>query len=196
MARSTTCAFLAFLALAPPAGAQQAPAATSGRPDGSARSPYAPAAAFVQAGRSSGADALTAGLLWPLRPPQELASGGWWSAQLEASLGRWASRRTDERGRTVSTQVGLMPSLRYRFAGLPSLFVEAGFGVNAIAPVFGNGGGRFSTVFNFGEQLGIGLRTADGALEWSLRYQHFSNGGFKKPNPGEDFVQLRLSLAL
>jgi len=194
MARSSSAVFLALLAL--PAAAQQAPAETGARPDSSGRSPYAPLSGFVQAGRSSGADALTAGLLWSLRPPQALASGGWWSAQLEASLGRWASRHADERGRTVSTQVGLAPSLRYRFASLPSLFVEAGFGVNAIAPVFGTGAGRFSTVFNFGEQLGIGLRTADGALEWSLRYQHFSNGGIKKPNPGEDFVQLRLSLRL
>jgi hypothetical protein len=26
-----------------------------------------------------------------------------------------------------------------------------------------------------------------------LRLQHFSNAGIKKPNPGEDFLQLRLS---
>ena len=27
--------------------------------------------------------------------------------------------------------------------------------------------------------------------EWSLRFQHFSNGRIKNPNPGENFLQFR-----
>jgi lipid A 3-O-deacylase len=30
-----------------------------------------------------------------------------------------------------------------------------------------------------------------GKNEISLRLQHFSNGGIKKPNPGENFVRVR-----
>ncbi|KDD61989.1 lipid A 3-O-deacylase domain protein [Bordetella bronchiseptica OSU553] len=32
------------------------------------------------------------------------------------------------------------------------------------------------------------------AYEVSLRVQHFSNAGIKKPNPGENFMFLRFSL--
>jgi Lipid A 3-O-deacylase (PagL) len=32
---------------------------------------------------------------------------------------------------------------------------------------------------------------ADGEHELALRLQHFSNGGIRRPNPGETFLQLR-----
>jgi hypothetical protein len=51
---------------------------------------------------------------------------------------------------------------------------------------------RFSTRFNFGDHLAVGLRFGPrGEHGVALRLQHFSNGGIEKPNPGEDFLQLR-----
>ena len=51
---------------------------------------------------------------------------------------------------------------------------------------------RFSTTFNFGDHLAVGRNFGQRSEhELSLRLQHFSNGGIKHPNPGEDFIQLR-----
>lgn len=51
---------------------------------------------------------------------------------------------------------------------------------------------RFSTSFNFGDHIGVGLPLGEGdRQEVVLRIQHFSNGGIKRTNPGENFLQLR-----
>ena len=53
----------------------------------------------------------------------------------------------------------------------------------------------FSTRFNFASHLGVGVRLgAQQQHEWLLRVQHVSNAGLKKPNPGENFLQLRYAL--
>jgi lipid A 3-O-deacylase len=56
---------------------------------------------------------------------------------------------------------------------------------------------RCSTAFNFGDDLGLCQGSAaGGGWEWSLRFQHFSNAGIERPNPGEDFLQLHVLLPL
>ncbi len=71
-------------------------------------------------------------------------------------------------------------------------FVEGGIGANTIGPLYRNDDKRFSTAFNFGDRVGIGRRFGDrGRHEISMRVEHFSNGGIKKPNPGENFLQLQ-----
>jgi lipid A 3-O-deacylase len=40
--------------------------------------------------------------------------------------------------------------------------------------------------------LGYTLGGPDGKQEIGLRWSHTSNAGLKKPNPGQDFLQLRL----
>ena len=87
-------------------------------------------------------------------------------------------------------QYGVTPFLRYTISN--GLFVEAGIGVNAITPIFRSRDHQFSTTFNFVDHLGFGLRFgASRENEISLRVQHFSNAGIKKPNPGQDFAVLR-----
>ena len=50
----------------------------------------------------------------------------------------------------------------------------------------------FSTAFQFTEVLGVGRSFCEnGKHELTLRLQHFSNAGIKKPNPGENFVRVR-----
>jgi hypothetical protein len=154
-----------------------------------------PSHVFAQAAWGDHSDALTAGLLWSWHDPRRAVTGGTWSGYTELSLGRWRARDGNG-GDALSAHAGLAPLLRYHFERWPKLFVEGAIGANVIAPVYRNGDKRFSTVFNFGEHLGFGFRSADGALELTLRYQHFSNVGFRKPNPGENFVQLRLSSLL
>jgi lipid A 3-O-deacylase len=51
---------------------------------------------------------------------------------------------------------------------------------------------QFSTHFNFADVLGAGRNFGEGQRhEVSLRLTHFSNGGFKHPNPGMNLVRLR-----
>jgi hypothetical protein len=46
-----------------------------------------------------------------------------------------------------------------------------------------------TTSFNFIDQAGFGLRVASGKLSWigGYRFQHISNAGRVKPNPGANF---------
>ena len=94
------------------------------------------------------------------------------------------------------TQLGVTPVLRlYPKALGRGLFAEVGIGVNLLAPVYRSDDKRFSTVFNFGDHLAVGKRFAGGG-ELSLRIQHFSNAGIRRPNPGENFVQVRYAWPL
>lgn len=117
------------------------------------------------------------------------------SAHLELTLGHWRARR---RGRDAdeSTQVGAAAVLRHALPNVPQWFVDASLGLNAVAPVFRRGEEEFTTVFNFSEHLGVGFRPAGSGWDWSLRYQHVSNGGIREPNPGQNVLQLRLSRLL
>lgn len=153
--------------------------------------PWQPHGAFVQGGISSGAHALVAGLVWPWGWHARSVVGsftGYW----ELNAGGWRSKGDEPHGRW-SAQIGLVPVLRLQPRGAGAgWFVEAGVGVNLIGPTYRARGRRFGSVFNFGEHVGVGRRFGEGqAHELMLRVQHFSNAGIKRPNPGEDFVQVR-----
>lgn len=169
-----------------------------------------PAAVAAQSRAGSGGDAVpdraalwigtapdtrsaSIGLHWDLPWRGTLGRRGNWSMYIEGSLGHW---RTEGSLSSV-TQLGAMPTLRYSFSGSAGLFVEAGLGVNLITPLYEARRREFSTQFQFNESLGLGWRS-QAARGWAvtLRYQHFSNSGIKKPNPGENFAQLHLSVDL
>ena len=98
--------------------------------------------------------------------------------------------------RTVFTQVGVIPTLRYRFDERQSAwFAEAGLGVSFLDGIYGTPDRIFSSRFNFSEVLALGRNFGPGGnMELALRLQHFSNGGIHQPNPGENFVQLRYTV--
>ena len=52
----------------------------------------------------------------------------------------------------------------------------------------------FSTRFQFGDHLGVGVRR--GQYDIGLRLQHLSNAGLRNPNPGVNFLQLHLAYEL
>lgn len=136
----------------------------------------------------------TVGVLWPWRSSW-LWAGGAWSGYWEAALGRWSTDGTDGRDRAWVTQFGVTPVFRYQKDRSPWFF-EAGVGVTFIAPIYRNPRKRFSTTFNFIEQLAVGRHFGgQGEHQLSLRVQHVSNGGIRHPNPGEDFIQLRYTRA-
>lgn len=156
---------------------------------------WRPSSTFVQLGSSEGSDSAAIGATWDWAWRGERRIGtltGYW----ELVLGQW--RDSPEEGRSWVSQVGITPVLRLYPAAWPAgWFVEAGIGVNIIAPKYRGDGEGFGTTFNFGDHLAVGVRFgAAGQHEVALRIQHFSNAGIKQPNPGENFVQLRYSRAL
>ncbi len=108
----------------------------------------------------------------------------------ELVIGEWFVHEAAAADRSHFTQFGVTPVLRYSFAGGP--FVEAGIGLDVIAPRFRDNQRVFSTKFNFADHAAVGTRFGTAlANEVSLRVEHFSNGGIRHPNPGQNFVELR-----
>lgn len=141
---------------------------------------------FVQGGVAEDAQSLTVGMSRDWRWQKQYRYGHI-SGQWQGEVARWHSDSQN------STQVGVTPAVRWRPNGWDDgWFVEGGIGLNVIFPKYDTRKKEFSTTFNFGDHIAIGKRFgADQQHEWSLRFQHFSNGRIKKPNPGENFLQFR-----
>lgn len=163
---------------------------------GASRSARVPAALFAQYGRATDTSSFTLGAHWHFSRGHWDLGCGLLTSHGEVELGRWQA--DDTRGHAYSTQIGFTPALRYWPAGtMTGWFVEGGIGANVISPHYHTAHKRFSTTFNFGDHLAVGYRPKSlQSWEWSLRFQHFSNADIEKPNPGADFVQLRLGLLL
>lgn len=154
---------------------------------------WSPDQLFVQSGFAEDAKALTAGAIWTTEWSRPFG-GGLLNLYWEVSFGRWSTEQPD--GSTRSswvTQLGVTPVLRWHPSGdTTRWYVEGGIGANVLLPVYRSREKEFSTTFNFGDHLAIGTPFGEqGRHEIALRLQHYSNAGIKRPNPGEDFVQVR-----
>src|SRR5262245_12968219 len=158
---------------------------------------WMPDKAFAQVGVAEDARMAVVGATWDVPALRGFALDNA-SGYVEASFGRWVSDVNDgTRSSAWVTQVGITPVLRWHPFQSPRWFTEAGIGVNLLAPIYRSTDKRFSTAFNFGDHVGIGVQFGDGfRQELSLRLQHFSNAGIKDPNPGENFLQLRYTTHL
>jgi lipid A 3-O-deacylase len=128
-------------------------------------------------------------LPWSFRQPvHEGALTSYWD--LFAS--HWRGPAIDD-GAHSYTQIGAIYTWRYRFdGGRSAWFAEGGVGGTLMDHLYKTPDRTFSTAFQFTEVLGVGRSFGEnGKHELTLRLQHFSNGGYKKPNPGENFVRLR-----
>ena len=75
--------------------------------------------------------------------------------------------------------------------GTIAFFVEASIGVRLLSHTRISPTRTLSTAFQFSDQLGLGVQWGrDARSTLGVRYQHISNAGIKKPNPGMDFVLL------
>jgi lipid A 3-O-deacylase len=149
---------------------------------------WRPSWIFVQAGVGRDVASAAAGASWDWQWHYDAAHARVTGAT-EVLIGNW---RADD-PRNDFTQAGITPVVRV----WPSKwdlgwFLEGGIGANAVTPHYENRGKQFSTVFQFGDHLGVGRRFG-AAMEHELvlRVEHFSNCGVSHPNPGENFLQLR-----
>lgn len=104
----------------------------------------------------------------------------------------WSSRMAnDERQR--SYVFGVLPTLRWRGdQGQSPWFAQVGTGLSLGTELYQSGDKRFSTRYNFATHLAVGTNFGDRREhELMLRLEHYSNAGIKRPNPGENFLQLR-----
>ncbi len=160
---------------------------------GSAFAGWAPSGAFVQAGGGENHLAsATLGAFWPWDWKTDVFGGqasGYW----EGSITHISARGTS--GRNTFTQIAAVPMLRYTFDGGRSpWFVEAGIGFTLTDRIYRTDKKAFSTTFNFSDNLVVGRSLGKGC-EISLRLQHVSNASIKRPNPGENFLQVRYSFS-
>jgi hypothetical protein len=114
------------------------------------------------------------------------------TAQTELMLNHWRAEDFGG-GHQGFTQVVLLPSLRMRLGqGRSPWFVEVGVGASWMDRKFVTPHKTFSTQWNFYDMLGVGYSLDDQRRhELGLRWVHVSNAGIRKPNPGQDLLQLR-----
>lgn len=162
-----------------------------------AETSYAPNGAFVQLGLAEGTQSATAGLTWRWNRQWTLGSGvvtGYWGAAISG----WRYTAADGDGYDKLGQLSFTPVVRYTPAGGSApWFIEGGIGVTYMNKVYVTDARAFSTRFNFGDQIAIGaVFGPQREYEVSLRFEHFSNADIDLPNPGQNFIQLRLSVPL
>lgn len=153
---------------------------------------------FVDGGRAAGDVGLASvgvQIPWAWHRP---FLGGELSGHWDAHVAHWrvpAGRA--EPGRRHWTQVALVPTLRLRFdGGRSAWFLEGGIGLSVLDGHYTTRHKTFSTRFNFTDHQGIGFNFGERRQhELMLVLRHVSNGGIRKPNPGENFMQVRYSRA-
>jgi lipid A 3-O-deacylase len=115
---------------------------------------------------------------------------GYW----DASLAQWrgtAYRNQPGQNQNI-TNVGFTPVLRFQRDDKKGWYVEGGIGLNLLSDLYDNDDNRLSTRFQFGDHIGAGY-VFDNKWEIGAKIQHFSNGGYKKPNSGVNFLQVKAS---
>jgi hypothetical protein len=157
--------------------------------------PSAAAPWMADAGRGNGIQFIGAGTVLLDRPDVRPRSAWQLDRLWVGRLAYWSAEHPHPYGKHL-WDLSLIPTLRLapREFELMQPFVEAGVGAHLLsATALDNR--RMSTAFQFGEQLAIGVRVPGTVpLSISLRGEHVSNGGIKRPNAGATFAVVRVQL--
>ncbi len=159
------------------------------------QSAIADSSAVLTLGGGPHAKAVDLGLQIPVQPPWDFLRSPKISTDVEFAIGWWEGRGGSQNNRLV--EVALLPIVRY-FPGNAAdgrFFWEGGIGAHLLSQVRIREDRSLSTAFQFGDFLGLGWRFGQTAkYEMGLRAHHVSNAGIKNPNPGVNFIQLRLAV--
>lgn len=118
--------------------------------------------------------------------------GGYW----ELGLGYWRGNPGDTGNRSLEV-IDFRPVLRWQYAGgsgeTPDVYLEVGTGPALLSRTEIENR-RFSTAFQFGSHIGLGMRFGPGrCYEISYRLMHYSNANLKFPNNGMTFNALQFT---
>jgi hypothetical protein len=105
---------------------------------------------------------------------------GYW----DISAGAWDN--DDE----STADVGLTPVFRFERG---RFYIEAAIGLHLVQARI-SAARSFSTAVQFGDQIGAGFRS--GRYDFGAHLQHLSNAGIDRPNPGINFLLVRLQYEL
>jgi lipid A 3-O-deacylase len=113
---------------------------------------------------------------------------GYW----DASVGFWHEKQyKNVSGASENLwDIGLDPVFRFENTSKKGIYYEGGIGVHRLSELYNNDTYRLSTLFQFGDHIGVGY-VFDNHWEIATKIQHFSNGGYRKPNTGVDYVELK-----
>ncbi|MGI4848129.1 MAG: acyloxyacyl hydrolase [Janthinobacterium lividum] len=119
----------------------------------------------------------------------DMSFTGYW----DLSLGQWRGNAYQEvpGAHQNLTDIGFTPMFRYMNNSRKGFFAEAGTGPHLLSHAYDNNGRRLSTAFQFRTLLGVGY-VFDNKMDISLNVSHFSNGGIKQPNNGQNFAGVKL----
>lgn len=92
------------------------------------------------------------------------------------------------------TNIGFTPVFRFQADNKLGWYAEGGIGLNLLSKRYDNDNKQLSTNFQFGDHIGAGYVLANG-WDVGMKIQHFSNGGYKKPNDGVNFLLLKAARA-
>ncbi|MGH8725995.1 MAG: acyloxyacyl hydrolase [Burkholderiales bacterium] len=123
--------------------------------------------------------------LWRKReaPVPEWRLAGYW----DFSAALWDNR--DE----STADIGVTPVFRIEHR---AIYLEAAVGFHLVSTRI-SAARVFSTAFQFGDHLAAGLRFGEGdRYDIGMVLQHLSNGHLRTPNPGINFVLVRLQYCL
>jgi len=159
-----------------------------------------PDALFGTFGYTSGAFVAIYGVgaSWDLkqRPPARDESG--LGIRLDTELAYWWGKgRPTPYGHVWD--VSATPVFRWTFTqpAAPRLFAEGGIGVHLLSATRINNDRIFSTAFQFGEMVGVGVAFGErNQYEVRVYGQHVSNGRIKLPNWGLTYPGITFSMAL
>jgi lipid A 3-O-deacylase len=152
---------------------------------------FTPDGVSLQAGGGEGTGMAGVGIIWNWN--FEALRRAELTAHTELMLNGWHADAVDGGHRNYA-QVVLLPTLRMRLdRGASPWFFELGVGPSYLNKHFQTPDKEFGTQWNFYDVLGAGytLGGPQGKQEIGLRLAHISNAGIRKPNPGQDFLQLR-----
>ena len=115
---------------------------------------------------------------------------GYW----DASFGYWRETQYQNvpGAHENLTDIGFTPVFRWENDNKRGIYYEGGIGVHRLSELYNNNTYRLSTLFQFGDHIGVGY-VFDNKWEVGAKIQHFSNGGYRKPNTGVNFVELKAS---
>ena len=118
--------------------------------------------------------------------------GGYWDATLAGWRGN--AYQNVKGQRQSLADVGFTPVFRWQNDNKQGVYFEGGIGVHLLSKLYDNDGNQLSTHFQFGDHVGLGYVFGN-KLDLGLKLQHFSNGGYKKPNTGANFIVAKASYA-
>ena len=146
-------------------------------------------------GAATEADVKKLGVIAGWTQPEPLWQGERWRLKLrhEAVVAAWDVPKAKD-----LLELGYSPVFRLQ-RPLPGVartfFVEASIGVRLLSHTRVAPDRSLSTAFQFSDMIGMGLQWGrEGRSTLGLRYQHISNLGIKRPNPGMDFALLYYTL--